>query len=81
MCCGLRLQTFEYNSISDDDIAEMVEIRGQYLEPRGQGHTFCSAVQFSSWIKAHSMSTKSITFGETEGSKQESKKAMFYQDM
>lgn len=46
--CSLwaKRQAYEYDWCSEDDIAEMMNMGGDYLKLRGHAHTFCSAFQF-----------------------------------
>lgn len=78
---ALGPQTFDYDWFSEDDNSEIVEIWGDYLKLWGHLQLFYFTVQFPSWFKAGSASTKSVRFEDTEDNKQERKVARFDDEM
>lgn len=58
----LERQTSSYNLFSEDDIAELLAMCGDYLKLGGHAHIFCFSVQLSLCVKAVYASAKSVTF-------------------
>lgn len=77
VCCELGRKTSDYYSLCGNHISEIVEMCGNYLKLKGHTRMFCSAVQFSSWFKAVSVSTESVTFEDAEYNEQIRKETMF----
>lgn len=75
----LHSSSSRYNFFSRINIAEMVEICGDFLKINNRDETGWPTVQFQSWVMALSTSTDIFLFEDTEGEELERKEAIFKQ--
>lgn len=60
-CLAISRQMFNYDSLSKDEIVDMLERCGANLKLEGHAKVFCSAVQLLSLLKAVPISTVTTT--------------------
>lgn len=76
----LESLTSFYVLFSEEDICEIAQVCGSYLQLESYSHMFCSAVNFSSWFKTISASTDSVTIEDAESNEQEREESFFDQE-
>lgn len=77
VCRELRRKASNYEVFGKDDIADMLDMCGDFLKLGGHAHMFCSSTQLLSWVKAVSAAIESAKFQNSEGHKQIRDKALF----